>query len=193
MGAYIDQELLYRTLEIAFRHNINHIIETGTSDGHSTCLLAQCFNKVQTIEIVEDTYNIAKDRIKNFPNVIQYLGNSAEVLNNILLEGDNNCMFFLDAHWESYCPLKDELKVIKEKNIKPPIIIHDFFVPNFFNGGVSARFGYDSYDSQPFTIDWLLEDLIGIYGKNNFHYYYNVSPTSEFSGIVFIEPIIKIQ
>jgi hypothetical protein len=189
MGAYIDQELLYRTLEIAFRNNIDHIIETGTSDGYSTQLMARCFNKVQTIEVVEDTYNLAKGHLQNYPNVIQYLGNSADVLNDILVDGDDNCMFFLDAHWEDYCPLKDEFKAIKNKNIKPPIIIHDFYVPNFFDGGKTARFGYDSYNGNTFTIEWLWEDIVELYGKGKFHYYYNVSPTSENSGILFLEPI----
>jgi hypothetical protein len=191
MGAYIDQELLYRTLEIAFRHGINHIVETGTSDGYSTQLMARCFDKVQTIEVVEDTYNLAKTHLQTYPNVIQYLGNSADVLNDILIDGDDNCIFFLDAHWENYCPLKDELKAIKNKNIKPPIIIHDFYVPNFFDGGKSARFWYDSYNGSAFTIEWLWEDIINLYGVGNFHYYYNVSPTSENSGVLFLEPIKK--
>jgi hypothetical protein len=192
MGAYLDQELLYRTLEISYRHRINEIVETGTSDGYSTAIMAQCFQKVHTIEIIPETYNLAQQtNLKNFSNVDAYLGNSTDILKNILIPNNNNYIFFLDAHWEEYCPLQDELKIIKEKNIISPIIIHDFFVPDFFNGGRTSRFSYDSYHGQSFTLEWLWEDIVNIYGKNNFHYYYNVSPTSEFSGILFLEPLIK--
>lgn len=190
MGAYIDKELLYRTLEIAYRHRITEIVETGTSDGYSTELMAQCFQKVHTIEIIPETYNLAQERLKVFSNVNSYLGNSVEILKKILIP-NNNYIFFLDAHWGGYCPLQDELKVIKEKNIIAPIIIHDFYVPNFFDGGKTSRFSYDVYHDQPFTLEWLWDDIVNIYGKNNFFYYYNVSPTSEFSGILFLEPLIK--
>jgi len=191
MGAYIDKELLYRTLEIAHRHKITEIVETGTSDGYSTGLIAKFFQKVHTIEIVPETYNLAQKRLKSFSNIDAYLGNSVEVLKEILIPNNNNYIFFLDAHWEEYCPLQDELKVIKEKNIMAPIIIHDFYVPNFFDNGKTSRFSYDTYNHQPFTLEWLWNDIVNLYGKNNFFYYYNVSPTSEFSGILFLEPLIK--
>lgn len=188
MGAYLDQELLYRTIEIAYRHKITEIIETGTGDGYSTNLLSQVFHKVHTIEKIPETFELAQNNLKGIENIIQYLGDSVDILKNIL-ETNKNYIFFLDAHsnvdHKDDCPLKKELKVLKNKNIKPPIIIHDFTVPNFFNGGVTSMFPANDY----FTIEWLWEDLVDLYGEKNFHYYYNVCPTSEFVGILFVEPI----
>ena len=190
MGAYIDQELLFRTIDISYRHGINEIVETGTGDGHSTGILSQIFFKVHTIEKEPEVFKMAQNNLSQFNNITQYLGDSADILENFLTP-DSKYVFFLDAHsnydHKDNCPLKKELEIMKSKNIKPPIIIHDFHVPNYFDGGKTARFPSNEY----FTIEWIWEDLINLYGEKNFHYYYNVCPTSEHVGILFVEPLIS--
>lgn len=190
MGAYLDQELLFRTCDIAYRHKITEIIETGTHDGHSSMILSQVFSKVHTIEKVPEFYEMARDNLKEISNVVQYLGDSTEVLQEII-KPNNNFIFFLDAHSNmdehQHSIVQDELSIIKSKGILPPIIIHDFYVPNFFDGGTTSRFP----SNNGFTIEWLWKDLVNLYGEKNFHYYYNVRPTSEFVGVLFVEPILS--
>jgi len=190
MGAYLDQELLFRTCEIAYRHKITEIIETGTHDGHSSMILSQVFHKVHTIENIPEFYEMAKNNLEHINNITQYLGDSTEVLKEIINPNDN-FIFFLDAHSNidkhNHSIVQDELKIIKSKGILPPVIIHDFYVPNFFDGGTTSRFP----SLNGFTIEWLWNDLVNLYGENNFHYYYNVCPTSEFTGVLFVEPLLN--
>ena len=92
-------------------------------------------------------------------------------------------MFYLDAHWYDHCPLKNELQLIKKFNLKPIITIHDFFVPG------SKKLGYDSYNGQSFTYEWLKEDLDAIYDKK-YSYFYNNDIDSEgaMRGIIYVFP-----
>ena len=189
MGAYLDKELLNRTLEIAGRHKINKFIETGTSDGYSTYLLQPYFKQIDTIEIVPETYELARQTLKQYPNIRQHLGNSPEVLDKIITPGQSDFIIFLDAHWDEYWPIKDELKVLAKNEVTVPIIIHDFFVPDFKNPYV-AKYSYDAYKGHPLNNDYIEEELIDIFGSL-FVWYYNVNPSSENSGILFVEPLLE--
>src|SRR4029077_12824555 len=91
-------------------------------------------------------------------NVHTYLGSSETVLPEILESVNGNTIFFLDAHWENYCPLQHELAVIAAHNIRPVIAIHDFQVPG------QPGLAFDTYNHQPFTYDWLKPLFEKIYG-----------------------------
>ena len=73
--------------------------------------------------------------------------------------------------------------MIKKFNLKPVITIHDFYVPG------SKNLGYDTYNNQSFTYEWIKEDLDLIY-ENNYSYFYNNDIDSEGSkrGIIYIFP-----
>lgn len=191
MGAYLDKELLNRTLEIAGRHSIKKFIETGTSDGYSTFLLQPYFEQIDTIEIVPETFELAKQRLKAYPNITQHLGPSPYILDRMLYPSMDNFIIFLDAHWEEEWPIKRELRIIASKYLKPCIIIHDFFVPDLKNEFV-AKFNYDSYKGDALNINFIREELIDIFGSNCFHWYFNCNPTSENVGVLFVEPIIPM-
>jgi hypothetical protein len=94
---------------------------------------------------------------------------------------DKKVLLFLDAHWEASCPLLDELAAIAESGMKPIIAIHDFKVPN-------KDFGFDSYNGQDYTWDWIAPSIEKIYGKDFKHYYNTVAEGAK-RGCVFIEPI----
>jgi len=165
------------------KHNLKIAIETGTCLGYTTAFLATFYKEVRTVEVNPEYLEIAKtNRLNDFNNVKTNLGSSSNIMPNLLSGCGNDTFIFLDAHWQDYCPLKDELQHIANTGIEPVIAIHDFLVPNH------PELGYDSTNGQPFTFEWLKDSFDAIYGENNYNYYYNTKAGGAKRGIVYIEP-----
>ena len=95
-------------------------------------------------------------------------GFSQEIIEKIIPNNSSdNIIFFLDAHWGEYWPVLDELRIIKEKGIKPVIIIHDFYVPDV-NG--NPKFGFDKYKNQNLDFNYVKPGMDLIYGNDYVHY-----------------------
>jgi len=140
--------------EIINQYGITTIVETGIHEGRSTLELSYMVSKVIGIEILQEAVDVTKQRLNehNRTNVDLYVGNSPVILNQIVptLDADK-CVFFLDAHWEDYWPINDEIKTLpKNKGI---IVVHDFVVPGH------PELGFDSYHNQPFTYDFIKQSL----------------------------------
>jgi predicted O-methyltransferase YrrM len=150
--AYSDPQLLEWTLDLSKQFNLKTFCETGTYHGGTAQIVSQYFDKIITIESNPDSHQIASNNLKDIQNCNLYLGNSPEIMSQCLEKNNSSIFFFLDAHWEYYWPLLDELKVIKEKNLKPVIAIHDFYVPDE-NG--NAKFAFDSYHGQPLNFTYI--------------------------------------
>lgn len=180
---FIEKEFL--KLKEAF--NIDTVIETGTCFGSTTKFLGKHFNRVISIEINEQFLSIARTQIGPLENVKTYCGASEKLLNQILnsvASANGNTLFFLDAHWDSHCPLRDELMIIAQYHLHPVIAIHDFQVPG------QPGLHYDTYNNQPFTFEWLKPLFDDIYGAGGYTYYYNseVNSTDIKVGIIYIVP-----
>lgn len=180
---FIEQEFL----SLKEKYNIQTAIETGTCFGSTTKFLANHFKKVISIEINKQFLDIARSLIGPLENVTTHCGASEELLDTILddeilLKG--NMLFFLDAHWESHCPLQDELKIIAKHKLRPVIAIHDFQVPG------QPGLANDSYNGQPFTFEWLQPLFNDIYGVGGYTHYYNteINSTEIKVGIIYIIP-----
>lgn len=183
--AFSDQELREKTIELVQKFNISKIYETGTYHGGSVNILSKLFPQVQitTYEINEEFLQIARGINAINSNVTIRNINSPEGLKNDLKEGEENILLFLDAHWYNYWPILDELAVIKEKQIKPSIIIiHDFFVPD---GAGRSKFPFDSYHGQPLDMPYIEKSLKEIYGENGYEYEY-ATKTDISTGVVYI-------
>ncbi|WP_424100578.1 hypothetical protein [Moorena producens] len=172
---YIEEEIK----KLVHKLEIKTIIETGTFLGGTTKKLAQIADKVYTIEI--DTENIpeATEFLKDSTNVTVMEGSSPELLRDLLKLDNGNVLFFLDAHSHIYTPLLDELKAIAETGIKPVIVIHDWKVPN------RPDLGYDSYNGQDYTFEWIKPSIEAIYG-NDYIYYYNDKAEGGKRGVIYI-------
>jgi len=120
---------------LILENDIDTIIETGTNAGDTTEFLAKLYPKkrIITTELNQDFFNLAKERLKYFSNVEVYNVSSEYLIKNI--EYSKKTIFYLDAHWNEYWPLQDELS-----NIKNGIIMIDDFFINC-NG-----FGHDEYN-----------------------------------------------
>ena len=171
------------------KFNITTAIETGTCLGSTAIFLGQNFDRTFTIEINKSWLKIAINRIESAgvaSKVKAFLGSSEKLLEDIiqLYSIGNDTIMFADSHWNQYCPLQDELRVVAKNKIKPVIAVHDFLVPN------EPALGYDSYNGQPFTYEWIKPLLEEIYGVDGYDYYYNSDATSTEikRGIIFITP-----
>lgn len=181
--AYSDPELLKFTLELKQKLNLTKFLETGTYHGGTSKIISNYFDKIITIENDKSNYEIAKLNLNDTKNCDLYIGNSPEIMDKVIDVGDDSIFFFLDAHWEEYWPLIDELKVIKNKNLKPVIAIHDFYVPGIDG---NAKFGFDSYYNQPLNFDYIKNSIENIYG-NDYEIQYSTSSTTN-SGVIYIYP-----
>ena len=132
---------LETTRRMIFRCGIRQIVETGTYRGTTTEWLAGFGVPVLTIESNARAYHFAKLRLGSYGNVHVQLGSSVEVLQNHARSLDPKVptLFYLDAHWEDYLPLRDEMLIILPRFAAAVILIDDFEVPG------ETGYGYDDY------------------------------------------------
>ena len=148
---------LEATRQIIFRCDIQQIVETGTYRGVTTEWFAGFGLPVTTIESSESSYEFAKLRLRSRSNVRVHLGNSAEVLAALAATMDKTAptLFYLDAHWESYLPLADELRIILPQFPSSVIVIDDFQVAG------DSGYGYDDYGGDKALTAAYLEQCVG--------------------------------
>jgi hypothetical protein len=172
-------------LKLKNKHNITTIVETGSCLFSSTKWFGENFDKVYTVEINEEFAKHGRHKVENL-NVKSYISDSVSWLYTLENElKHEKCIFFLDAHWGSNCPLKEEINAIGRLNlVHPPlIVIHDFYTGN-------PELGYDEYNGQPFTWDWILENVyfVGHRYSTIYDYYFNTEAEGAKRGVIYIEP-----
>lgn len=142
-GFHRDRVYQSLVLDLIQAFGFSSFVETGTDHGYSTELVASRFPKlpVFTTELVESTYQRAKRSLDRYPNITMILGSSDEALKQLLDEEKlgPSPLFYLDAHWHTYWPLRSELKWIGQAGLPSAIVIDDFEVPG------QPQFGYDTY------------------------------------------------
>lgn len=148
------------------KYQIDGVVETGTFFGFTTSFFARHFNEVHTIEIIDQKYENAKDLFQGYNHVHCHQGNSPEVLNKILPSmKDKRLLFYLDAHWESYWPLLDELHEITQTHKDNCIIVvDDFKVP----GRYEIR--HDAYGEDECSHEYIKNSLKKLFSDYSFHY-----------------------
>jgi predicted O-methyltransferase YrrM len=122
--------------------NIQQIVETGTFRGSTTAWLAGFGLPVVTVELNKRYAAFSRLRFRHADNVRVLEGSSSDVLR--LLSKDTtftskSTFFYLDAHWNVYSPLRDEIGIILERFPRSIIMVDDFQVP----GDSSYDFDFD--------------------------------------------------
>jgi hypothetical protein len=128
-------------LDLLGAFDFTAFVETGTFRGYSTELVASRFPKLPTysVEVVRETYDAARRFLGRFPNIRLSQGTSDEWIAGLLKTGElgPRPFFYLDAHWQTYWPLRAELKHIGDARLTTVIVIDDFEVPG------REQFGFD--------------------------------------------------
>ena len=125
--------------------NFDYIIETGTFLGNTTIFLSSLSNaKTFTIDVNEKYSKFAQQRFLNLKSdrdVSFRVGKSEVILKEILddIASDKLIFFYLDAHWGSNLPLREELLSVLDWGGNFIAIIDDFYVSS------DLGYGFDSY------------------------------------------------
>lgn len=163
---------------------INCIVETGTSCAHTTQVLGEMYPNIEihTIEIIEETYDKSKEKLSKYTNITCHLGSSEKVLDELLpkLEG-KKILFYLDAHWYDYWPIRDEISLVgKYFKDNAVIVIDDFSVP-------LREFQCDSYDGHTLSIQYIQEEMYKAY-TNVFFFFNDKTNLQRAVGKIYIFP-----
>ncbi len=143
---------LEATRQIIFNCGIRAIVETGTYRGTTTEWFAGFHLPVISVEAERRSFLFARHRLAPFPNVRLEFGNSVDVLSALRehLDLSQPTLFYLDAHWKSHLPLREEVSLILGSFARPIISIDDFRVPG------QSGYGYDDYgEGKALTAEYL--------------------------------------
>jgi hypothetical protein len=123
--------------ELRKRYRLHEFVETGTHMGYTASLMAQSFDVVRTIELDPATMQHAQMLFAemHIRNIYSVLGDSRDVLSDVLAQVKGKALIFLDAHWgpdlryarpeRGECPLGEELITISKAHDYHVILIHD--------------------------------------------------------------------
>lgn len=107
-------------------------VETGTHEGGTVAVMARMFPVCHTVELSEYYHTLSKNRYSHL-GIHFHLGDSGVILCNLCKDLNDNCVFFLDAHFshgktargDKDVPLAEELASIAARNKSDVIIIDD--------------------------------------------------------------------
>jgi hypothetical protein len=115
----------------AFR--FTHVVETGTFYGMSTEFLARETGlPVFTVEASRAAYELARLRLRPYPNVELFFGDSRSFLRELVrraVPADSMPFVYLDAHWGNDLPLREEVRIVLANYRRCVVMIDDFEVP----------------------------------------------------------------
>lgn len=153
--ALLDNQLKNRLAAIIAERGIMTVVETGIDKGGSTMLFSQMVRNVIGVDNIAARVEAVGAWLAEHgvSNVSLMCMNSPTALRALADNGLNaaNTLFFLDAHWQAYWPLKDEIRAIPRG--KGILVMHDARVPGCPNLGV------DEYDGQELSYEYLKDVL----------------------------------
>lgn len=130
--------------ELIERVPAGSFVETGTALGDSAGYVASRHRRlpVRSCDIDREILGRASRRLWRLPNVRLARASSERFVHTLLERGGlRRPLFFLDAHWEVYWPLGDELEAISGSGIEAVVVVDDFRVPG------REDFGFDTWET----------------------------------------------
>jgi predicted O-methyltransferase YrrM len=183
MCALLDGKMRARCAEIIAARGITTVVETGIDKGGSTMLFSEMAQKV--IGIDNDLAKVqivnASLKARGIQNVTILTGNSPSVLSILVANGldASATLFLLDAHWQAYWPLKDEIKAIPRG--QGVLVMHDARVPGCPNLGV------DEYAGQELSYEYL-QDVLTAWSPHHVVEYNDDTAEIPRRGVMYVYP-----
>ena len=138
--------LLIKKLQADFR--LLNFVETGTYDGETSLAMSLLFDRVFTCDVKD-----WKRRLEFYHarNLVYETRSSPEFLRAHLPEIRAQSLFYLDAHWGAYWPLREELAIVFAECQNPVILIDDFDAGN--------GLFYDQYGDQKLDLAYIADHI----------------------------------
>lgn len=122
--------------DLATFNDCNTLIETGTAMGDMVLSCVDIFELIYTIEMDPEYFKVAQERLSRFGHANVVLGNSAEMLAEVIdsIDGEYKPLFYLDAHYsgpntarweESDTPVLAEMDAILSTGFREMVIVID--------------------------------------------------------------------
>ena len=129
-------------------------METGTYVGNTTEYFAKFSLPVITAESDPVHAAFAAERLRPWQNVQLRAYDSVRMLRELAQEPVDRAaptLFYLDAHWHEYLPLRDELEIALGQFANAVVLIDDFQVPG------DPGYGFDDYGpGKTLNLEYLL-------------------------------------
>ena len=183
MCALLDGQMRKRLREIIAERGITTVVETGIDKGGSTMLFSQMVGRV--IGIDNDPKKIAIVAASLTSRVIENVTlmqmNSPDALRQLVAEGldASRTLFLLDAHWQDYWPLRDEVKAIPRG--QGVLVMHDARVPG------CPKLGVDEYKGQELSYEYL-KDVLTDWSPEHVVEYNDDSAEVPRRGVMYVFP-----
>lgn len=178
--------------EIDAQIHFANYVETGTFLGMTTDFLARRARargaQVYSCEINDRHHGIATRTVGHLANVDLHKANSVDFLRGLAPEISKSLNFvYLDAHWNDYLPLRDELSILRAWD-NTIVLIDDFKVP------LDPLFRWDKYDEER---EICLEHIAGAYGNNPVYFpsypaHEEMAPPRGYCLIAFSPPLQEV-
>jgi hypothetical protein len=108
-------------------------IETGTFRGATAEWASRHFERVHSVERAEPIYRETRSRLGDITNLSLYLGDTREILHDLVAGLDRPAVLWLDAHFSGgetagkgdECPLLDELAIANASQSDLAVLVDD--------------------------------------------------------------------
>lgn len=132
--------------------HIKNFVETGTYLGETCIDNSTHFDTIYTIEIMESLYEKAVESANklNINNINFYLGDSLQIIPEIMSYVKDGAIFFIDSHISGtgtgyngvhYVPLLEELEIILDYKFGPSVFI--FNCTRFWKGSINQVWDWE--------------------------------------------------
>lgn len=145
-----------------FDHSFAAFVETGTYLGEMVEAMAPFFRRVHTIELSKELHRTTSSRLAHVRNVCFHLGDSGEVLGDVIPQISGKILFWLDGHYSggitaqghTDTPILSELAhITQHPNVKESVILVDD--ARCFTGEGE----YEHYPTLSFLKNWVGENM----------------------------------
>lgn len=167
----IDPNLIRVIKKLKADFQLINFVETGTFDGDTSLFFSLIFDRVFTCDVVDHP---RRPEFYFRDNLTYETKSSPNFLRDHLNEIKSRSLFYLDAHWNAYWPLRDELAIVFSECENPVVVLDDFDVGNGLE--------FDTYGGKRLDFDYIA-DLV----PPNYHFVVN-SWSNRNKGLLFLFP-----